>query len=189
MKHWKPYMLRPVIYMAATRLMAALVFLLAVVRFVPRGPAPGMVAGFLTVLFALFTYLVYLRMDGMHIPRMTLQPLLENAVLHGYADPKGACPVFVRVWREDEHVCIEVEDRGCGMDDALLAQLNADLAGCSREQMLSLETDRIGVINICCRLLFMFGDDVSMRYEHAQPCGTRVSIAYNRNADKRLMEA
>ena len=126
---------------------------------------------------------------GMHIPRMTLQPLLENAVLHGYADPKGACPVFVRVWREDEHVCIEVEDRGCGMDDALLAQLNADLAGCSREQMLSLETDRIGVINICCRLLFMFGDDVSMRYEHAQPCGTRVSIAYNRNADKRLMEA
>ncbi|MBR3873913.1 MAG: hypothetical protein IKJ26_07045 [Clostridia bacterium] len=70
MKHWKPYMLRPVIYMAATRLMAALVFLLAVVRFVPRGPAPGMVAGFLTALFALFTYLVYLRMDGMHIPRM-----------------------------------------------------------------------------------------------------------------------
>lgn len=124
---------------------------------------------------------------GAHIPRMTLQPLLENAVLHGYAVPEGACPVYVRVWHEDGHVHMVVEDRGCGMDDALLAQLNADLAGCSREQMLSLETDRIGVINICCRLLFMFGDGVSMSYERAQPCGTRVHITYSGKADKRLI--
>ena len=124
---------------------------------------------------------------GAHIPRMTLQPLLENAVLHGYAVPEGACPVYVRVWHEDGHVHMVVEDRGCGMDDALLAQLNADLAGCSREQMLSLETDRIGVINICCRLLFMFGDGVSMSYERVQPCGTRVHITYSGKADKRLI--
>lgn len=122
------------------------------------------------------------------IPRMTLQPLLENAVLHGYADLQGACPVYVRIWREAEHIRLTVEDYGGGLDDTLLAQLNTDLAGCSREQMLSLETDRIGVINICCRLLFMFGDDASMRYERVQPCGTRVSIAYSGKADKRLLD-
>lgn len=67
---YQRYMLRPVIYMAAYRLMAAIIFLLAVVRFVPNGPAASLVAGFLTVVFALFAYLVYLRMDGLHIPRM-----------------------------------------------------------------------------------------------------------------------
>lgn len=121
------------------------------------------------------------------IPRMTLQPLIENAVLHGYADSQGPCPVYVRIWHEAEHVCLTVEDHGSGMEDAPLAQLNADLAGCNREQMLSLETDRIGVINIRCRLLFMFGDDASMRYEQVQPCGTRVSITYSGKADRQLI--
>ena len=70
MKNYKNYMLRPIIYMTATRLMAALIFLLAVARLVPSGPAPAMIAAFLTVLFALFAFLVYLRMDGLRIPRV-----------------------------------------------------------------------------------------------------------------------
>lgn len=67
---YQRYMLRPLIYMTAYRLMAALVFLLAILRFVPSGPAPDLIASFLTILFALFSYLVYLRMDGLRIPRM-----------------------------------------------------------------------------------------------------------------------
>ncbi|MBR5546006.1 MAG: hypothetical protein IKU70_03390 [Clostridia bacterium] len=70
MKIYRNYMLRPIIYMTATRLMAAFIFLLAVDRLVPNGPAPAMIAAFLTVLFALFAFLVYLRMDGLRIPRV-----------------------------------------------------------------------------------------------------------------------
>lgn len=66
---YQRYMLRPFIYMAAQRLMLAFIFLLAM-RLVPKGPAPAMVAGFLAMLFALFTYLIHLRMDGIRIPRM-----------------------------------------------------------------------------------------------------------------------
>lgn len=67
---YQRYMLRPIIYMTAYRLMVALIFLLAVIRFVKNGPAPAFVAGFLALLFALFSYLVYLRMDGLRIPRV-----------------------------------------------------------------------------------------------------------------------
>jgi len=67
---YQRYMLRPLIYMTAQRFMIALIFLLALIRFVPNGPAPDLVAGFLTILFALLAYLVYLRMDGIRIPRM-----------------------------------------------------------------------------------------------------------------------
>ena len=67
---YQRYMLRPIIYMTAYRLMLAAIFMLFLVRVVKNGPAPSMIAGFLTVLFALFAYLVYLRMDGLRIPRM-----------------------------------------------------------------------------------------------------------------------
>ena len=69
-KIFQKYMLRPLLYMTATRLMTALVFLLAVSRFVKSGPTSSMIAGFLAALFALFSYLVYLRMDGLRIPRI-----------------------------------------------------------------------------------------------------------------------
>ena len=67
---YRKYMLRPLIYMTAYRTMLALIFLLIIKRFVVNGPSTAMVATFLAVLFALFGYLVYLRMDGLRIPRM-----------------------------------------------------------------------------------------------------------------------
>ena len=67
---YQRYMLRPVIYMTAYRLMLSAIFMLILIRFVPKGPAPDMIAGFLAVFFALLTYLVYLRMDGLRIPRV-----------------------------------------------------------------------------------------------------------------------
>lgn len=70
MKIYKKYMLRPIIYLSAYRLMVALIFLLAVFRFVPNGPSLSMIAAFLTMLFAVFSFLVYLRMDGLRIPRV-----------------------------------------------------------------------------------------------------------------------
>ena len=67
---YQRYMLRPLVYMTAQRLMLAGIFCLVIHRFVKNGPALNLIAGFLTILFALFAYLVYLRMDGIRIPRM-----------------------------------------------------------------------------------------------------------------------
>ena len=67
---YRRYMLRPIIYMTAYRLMLAAIFMLILIRFVANGPAPDMIAGFLAALFALFSYLVYLPKDGLRIPRV-----------------------------------------------------------------------------------------------------------------------
>jgi len=69
-KLWQRYMLRPTIYLTAFRAMVALIILLAIEQFVPHGPQPAMIAAFLAVGFALLGYLVYLRLDGLRIPRM-----------------------------------------------------------------------------------------------------------------------
>ncbi len=67
---YAPYMLRPIIYITAFRLMVAAIILLLLTRFVPNGPTAGMVSGFLAMGFALLAYLVCLRTDGLRIPRV-----------------------------------------------------------------------------------------------------------------------
>ena len=68
---WRRSLLRPLIYMAANRFLAALVLLLFYNRFLASPLAlPGSAAVLLALAFALASWLVYLRMDGAHIPRM-----------------------------------------------------------------------------------------------------------------------
>lgn len=67
---YKRYMLRPLIYLTAYRTMVALIILLALERLVKNGPSADFVAAFLSVAFALLAYLVYLRMDGVRLPRV-----------------------------------------------------------------------------------------------------------------------
>lgn len=110
-KHYQRYMLHPIIYMAAFRLMVALIFLLILTRLISGGPAPSMVAGFLTVLFALFAYLVYLRMDGLRIPRVKYirpkkksDPLRKAASMSDYADEDPPVP-FDELEPEEKDLC------------------------------------------------------------------------------------
>lgn len=68
---WQRALLRPLIYMATTRFLAALVLLLFYNRFLASSLArPSSAALLLALAFALAAWLVYLRMDGAHIPRM-----------------------------------------------------------------------------------------------------------------------
>ena len=93
-KHiYQRYLLRPIIYLTAFRLMVAAIFMLILVRFVSNGPADNMIAGFLAVFFALLAYLVYLRMDGLRIPRgkyirpkKKADPLRHAASMTDYTD-------------------------------------------------------------------------------------------------------
>ena len=56
-----------------------------------------------------------------YLPRFSLQPLLENALLHGILyDEKPEKYVRIRAWREEQMLYIEIEDNGKGMQkDAL----------------------------------------------------------------------
>lgn len=68
---WQRSLLRPLIYMTTNRFLAALALLLLYNRFL-AGPLtlPGSAALLLALAFALAAWLVHLRMDGAHIPRM-----------------------------------------------------------------------------------------------------------------------
>ena len=58
------------------------------------------------------------------IPKLTLQPILENGIIHGTEFKIGAGKLTVRLERTEKLLNILVSDDGMGMNDAMLAQLN-----------------------------------------------------------------
>lgn len=102
------------------------------------------------------------------VPRLILQPLLENAFNHGLKDT--AENGRLRVWYEerDANFLVFVEDNGAGMGDEELEAL--------REKLLAADDflmERSGVINIHQRLRIRFGPDYGLRAEKGKPGGTR----------------
>lgn len=75
------------VYMTFFRMMLAGIFLLIIRRFSKNPLAPSFACAFLAVLFALGAFLVYLRCDGMRIPRMKfIRPKKKKEPMRSYGD-------------------------------------------------------------------------------------------------------
>ena len=86
-KVYRKYMLRPMVYMTFFRMLLAGIFLLIIRRFSKNPFAPSFACAFLAVLFALGAFLVYLRCDGMRIPRMKfIRPKKKKEPVRSYGD-------------------------------------------------------------------------------------------------------
>ena len=59
------------------------------------------------------------------VPKLALQPLVENAILHGVADREDG---YVKVWagEEDGMLLLYVSDNGCGIPGEVLERLNGE---------------------------------------------------------------
>ena len=89
------------------------------------------------------------------IPKLSLQPLLENALLHGilYCE-KPDKELFVRAWVADDSVYIEVEDNGNGINEETVRKLEASTAGYGLSNVrkrLALFSKEQGEFNIFSR--------------------------------------
>ncbi len=82
------------------------------------------------------------RAMDIRLPKLSLQPLLENAFQHGLERKAGAWRMGIRVEIRKEDVCITVCDNGNGMDADKLEKVRAKL-----ENALEESTGRRGVIS------------------------------------------
>jgi LytS/YehU family sensor histidine kinase len=101
------------------------------------------------------------------VPTLTLQPIVENAVIHGIAKKKEGGAVSIAVFRQKNDLTITVRDDGMGMDPAQLADLLGPEAG---------RNSGIGVRNVDSRLRMLYGKEYGLAIESEPEKGTRVSI-------------
>lgn len=104
------------------------------------------------------------------IPLMTLQPVVENAIVHGL-EPKedGGC-IIVTARTAGDRICIEVKDTGLGMDKS---DIKMFLDG---NRTWQGHTTGIGINNVHKRLQYCFGESYGLEISSTPGKGTTVLV-------------
>jgi two-component system, LytTR family, sensor kinase len=97
---------------------------------------------------------------SVQVPAMLLQPLIENAVIHGISEKPGQCSLTIRCHRTRDRLSIEINDDG---------------AGCARGDPRFKEGT--GLTNVRLRLQQLYGDDHTFTLDSRPGHGTRVIVA------------
>ncbi|THF76874.1 sensor histidine kinase [Cohnella fermenti] len=108
------------------------------------------------------------------IPKMCLQPVVENAVRHA-APPDGSVRIDISVRTEEERLVIEVRDDGVGVEPELLERLQAALRS-EADTPIVASRNGLGLENVHKRLQLHYGKDCGVRIESAQGRYTRVTL-------------
>jgi two-component system sensor histidine kinase YesM len=110
------------------------------------------------------------------IPKMILQPIVENAVFHGLEPKKGQGRVRIWIFGDGEDIVFSVRDDGVGIDAGELARLRASLDADAVNSIAPTEKKSIGLLNIYQRLALAYGKNFFMRVSSEPALGTEVWI-------------
>ena len=107
---------------------------------------------------------------GCVLPKLTLQPLVENALYHGIKLRRGLGCILVDAAQEDDRVRITVRDDGAGMLPERLQQL--------RQSLDTEEQVGFGLRTVYRRLRLLYGEQCSMELESEPGAGTTVTLRF-----------
>ena len=105
------------------------------------------------------------------IPKITIQPLVENALYHGIKNRRGGGMIRIVGRKEPDYLVIEVSDEGPGMNPERLEQVRRAIRERSGE-----ESGSYGLYNVNERIRLHFGEDCGIFLESTVGVGTTVSV-------------
>ena len=108
------------------------------------------------------------------IPRLTLQPMIENAIIHGTEPMKTQGVVFISVSLDHQHCIIQVTDNGIGFPEPLLESMNTLFSS----KTLPQEGDSMGIVNVYRRFLLLYGDQFTMSIQSTPMVKTTVTLTF-----------
>jgi two-component system sensor histidine kinase YesM len=115
----------------------------------------------------------------MPVPRLLLQPLVENAVLHGIEPKTGRGAIRITGRRLEGGFALKVEDDGVGMTPEALLKLRGQLRGSKTED------GGCGVWNVKQRFVRKFGPGAVLEVDSKAGEGTTVTL----RCESRMQEA
>lgn len=103
------------------------------------------------------------------VPRLIMQPIVENAVIHGIEPLKKGGVILMKAWIEKEMLLIRVTDNGRGMNQEELEALREKISGTD-------EIENIGMRNIQRRMELTYGQEQAMEIQSVQGEGTTITL-------------
>ncbi len=111
--------------------------------------------------------------SGIEMPKMVLQPLIENAVTHGYSNTLDKGLITVSGERVGTELLISVYDEGEGIAPEKLDELRKSLLNARHTEKAA---NRIGLYNVDQRLKKAFGENRGLEIESVKGAFTRITI-------------
>jgi len=105
---------------------------------------------------------------GYRIYKLLLQPFIENAIVHGFEEINPLHELQIRITKEENRLCIVIEDNGKGMEEETVEKL---LHG---EEMTG--KNHIGIRNSLNRIRLYYGESAEVKIESRIGEGTRITI-------------
>lgn len=114
------------------------------------------------------------------IPRISIQPIVENAIKHGLKEKIGDKRIAIHIYCQAMDVVVSVEDNGVGMDEKTISQLNQRLR--DNDQVNMEEGQSIGLFNINTRLKILYGSHYGIELSKNEQEGMRVEFKVPKGA-------
>lgn len=112
------------------------------------------------------------------IPRWIIQPLIENAIIHGKVQVNKEGLILIRAMMEPNgDLTIFVEDNGVGLTAERLEWLRALLRNSPQEELE--DGDHIGLRNVHRRIMYLCGDNYGLEIDNRAGGGVQVIIRLN----------
>ena len=108
------------------------------------------------------------------IPKLIIQPFVENAIVHGFENSTRSCKISVTGKIKDGMLCFEIIDTGIGM-----TQIQIDEIWESEQETKDYARQRIGkyaIKNIKERLQIRYQDNFKLKIESSLGKGTKVIL-------------
>ena len=106
------------------------------------------------------------------IPKISIQILVENAILHGMGTETDSITIAIQVLRHDKYLCAIVSDNGCGIPADQLQQMKA-----SFQNFLHPDSaGKIGLANLNSRLHLLYEEDATLEIQSIESEGTRITM-------------
>ena len=106
---------------------------------------------------------------GQKIPKLVLQPLVENAIYHGIKYKEGKGVVRIEGWLERKELILRILDDGIGMTEEQLEKI-------FEKRETDIKKNGVGVLNVHERIQLYYGKDYGLRFSSTLGEGTAVEV-------------
>jgi two-component system sensor histidine kinase YesM len=112
------------------------------------------------------------------IPKLTLQPIIENAIIHGLEHKVDRGTIEIDITATEDRLIIKVTDDGVGMDEKVLNNINERLHEISAQGLNQNNAEKGGIalINVNNRIKLQFGEKYGLRIYSIKGYGTSVEV-------------
>ena len=109
------------------------------------------------------------------IPKLCIQPLLENAIIHGISTRKSEGMIALLGYEQEDIFFLEIKDNGIPIPADIIEQVRAVKIDYSLETD-ALPREKIGLINIQKRIKYLYGTAYGIDISYNQSGGNTVTV-------------